>query len=53
MDVQEQHADVVKQLKELADKYRRDLGDDLTHVEGTGRRPAGVCNECKTNIRNP
>jgi arylsulfatase A-like enzyme len=53
MDVQEQHPDVVKQLEELADKYRQDLGDDLTHIEGTGRRPAGVCIQCKTNIRKP
>ncbi|MEO8961217.1 MAG: sulfatase [Ginsengibacter sp.] len=53
MDVQEQHPDVMKQLEALADKYRNDLGDDLTNVEGTGRRPAGVCIECKTNIRKP
>lgn len=53
MDVQEQHPDVVKQLETLADKYRNDIGDDLTHVEGTGRRPAGVCVPCKTNIRKP
>jgi arylsulfatase len=53
MDVQQQHPDVVKQLETLADKYRNDIGDDLTHVEGTGRRPAGVCIQCKTNIRKP
>lgn len=53
IDVQEQHPDVVKQLEVLADKYRQDMGDDLTHVEGTGRRPAGVCDACKTNIRKP
>ncbi|MEO9003123.1 MAG: sulfatase [Ginsengibacter sp.] len=53
LDVQEQHADVMKQLEALADKYRNDLGDDLTNVAGTGRRPAGVCTECITNIRKP
>jgi arylsulfatase len=53
MDVQEQHPDVMKQLEALADRYRQDLGDDLTHIEVTGRRPAGVCEACKTNIRRP
>ena len=53
MDVQEQHPDVMKQLETLADTYRQELGDDLTNVEGTGRRPAGVCTQCKTNIRKP
>ncbi|HEU4607366.1 MAG TPA: arylsulfatase, partial [Chitinophagaceae bacterium] len=53
MDVQQLHPDVVKQMEALADKYREDMGDDLTHVEGTGRRPAGVCDACKTNIRKP
>jgi len=53
MDVQEQHPDVMKQLEGLANKYRNDLGDDLTNVAGTGRRPSGVCTQCKTNTRKP
>lgn len=50
-DVKEQHPDIVEQLNALADKYRRDLGDNLTKMEGTGRRPAGVCTACKDNFR--
>lgn len=53
MDLQEQHPKVVKQLEELANKYREDLGDDLTKKEGKGRRPAGNCTECKENVRVP
>lgn len=53
MDVLEQHSDVVKQLEALADRYRQDMSDDLTKVEGTGQRPAGVCTSCKTNFRKP
>lgn len=37
------HPDVVERLQKLADKAREDLGDDLTKVEGSGRRkPAQV-----------
>ncbi|GAA0534109.1 sulfatase family protein [Chitinophaga japonensis] len=40
LDVQAQFPEVVKELRALAEKYRQDLGDALTHREGTGRRPA-------------
>jgi arylsulfatase len=53
MDVQQQHPDVVKRMRVLADQYRQKLGDDLTHVEGTERRPAAVCKACKDNYRKP
>lgn len=35
------HQAVVAELQELAAEYRRDLGDALTLVKGTGLRPAG------------
>ncbi|MHC4828692.1 MAG: hypothetical protein ACYTEY_19255 [Planctomycetota bacterium] len=40
-DVAGDHPEVVARLTALADAMRRDLGDDLTGVEGTGRRPPG------------
>jgi arylsulfatase A-like enzyme len=40
-DVAGEHPDVVARLTALADTMRRDLGDDLTGVEGTGQRPPG------------
>lgn len=40
IDVQAQHPDIVKELELLADKYRSDLGDDLTGVPCSGCRPA-------------
>ena len=40
IDVKDKHPDVVQRLQALADNYRRDLGDDLTGVKGSGRRPA-------------
>ena len=39
--VADAHPDVVKQLVALADEVRRDLGDALTGVKGTGLRPVG------------
>lgn len=42
LDVQEKFPEVVKELTALADQYRRELGDDLTHHAGTARRPAAV-----------
>jgi arylsulfatase len=53
MDVQSQHPDVVRKLDSLADIYRHDLGDNLTHTKGTGTRPAAVCVPCETNFRKP
>ena len=35
------HADVVARLHELLDRARRDLGDTVEGVEGSGRRPVG------------
>ena len=37
----DEHPDVVKRLTALADEFRRDLGDSLTGVKGTGLRAAG------------
>ena len=38
-DVAQQHPDVVKQLTEMAEAARADLGDSLTAKRGTGIRP--------------
>ena len=40
-DVAAAHPDVVKRLTALAAEVRRDLGDPLTGVKGTGLRPPG------------
>lgn len=40
LDVKEHFPEVVKELQALADKYRQELGDDLTNMPGTARRPA-------------
>jgi arylsulfatase A-like enzyme len=40
-DVAAGHADVVARLQRLAQAAREDLGDTLTGIEGTGRRPPG------------
>jgi arylsulfatase len=40
-DVAGEHPDVVKHLTDLADEVRRDLGDTLTGVKGTGLRSVG------------
>lgn len=42
IDVQTQYPEIVKALQVLADKYRRDLGDDLTGVPCSGCRPAAT-----------
>jgi arylsulfatase A-like enzyme len=41
-DVKDQYPEVVKQLNEIAEKYRHELGDGLTHTVGTEVRPAAV-----------
>ena len=41
MNVAEKHPDVVRRLRELADKARDDLGDSATKQEGKGVRLAG------------
>ena len=39
-NVADMHSEVVKRLKELADKAREDLGDSALHLDGSGvRRP--------------
>jgi len=38
VDVKAAHPDVVDSLLAIADRYRRDLGDDLTGVKGAGVR---------------
>lgn len=40
-DVQELYPEKVRELQELAEQYRQDMGDDITGTEGTGRRPIG------------
>jgi arylsulfatase A-like enzyme len=40
-NVAEYYPDVVKELMQLADKARQDLGDDITKSTGTYRRKAG------------
>ncbi|MEO6916191.1 MAG: sulfatase [Chitinophagaceae bacterium] len=39
-DVKDQYPEMVKQLNEVADKYRHEIGDGLTHTIGTEVRPA-------------
>jgi arylsulfatase A-like enzyme len=41
-DVQQLHPEKVKELQDLAEATRRDLGDDLTNAPGTNRRPVGT-----------
>jgi arylsulfatase A-like enzyme len=41
-DVAAEHPEIVKELQEVAEQARRDLGDKLTDVEGSGRRPFGI-----------
>jgi arylsulfatase len=39
LDVKDQHRDVVEQLSKIADRYREELGDDLTNRKGSAVRP--------------
>ena len=41
-DVFQQHPEIVKRLKQLADTARQDLGDKLTNIQGSGNRSAGI-----------
>ena len=41
LDVADQHPEIVKKIKSLADKMRKELGDKLYGIEGSGNRPAG------------
>ena len=40
LDVKEYHPEIVQQLMAIADKYRKELGDDLTKQTGSEVRPA-------------
>ena len=40
-DVLAQHPDIVRRMLALVEQARADLGDDLTHRKGSGRRPPG------------
>lgn len=42
LDVKEQHPDIVEQLHAIANRYRKELGDDLQQIKGEERRPAGA-----------
>jgi len=38
--LKEKYPEIVKQLNEIADRYRKEIGDDLTNHIGTEVRPA-------------
>ena len=40
-DVADAHPEIVKQLQADGQRFREDLGDELTKTKGTGLRPAG------------
>ncbi|MBE7177312.1 MAG: sulfatase [Mucilaginibacter polytrichastri] len=40
IDVKDLHPDVMAELNAIADRYREELGDDLTGRTGSGNRPA-------------
>jgi arylsulfatase len=44
LDVKEKYPDIVMQLSAIADKYRKELGDDLTKQTGSEVRPAAKVN---------
>ncbi|MFN9283450.1 MAG: hypothetical protein ACK5YX_07120, partial [Planctomyces sp.] len=44
-NVAREHPEIVARLTGLADRMRRDLGDSLTGIQGTGVRPAGLAAE--------
>lgn len=44
LDVKANHPDIVAQLTGIADRYRKELGDELTRQKGTGNRPAAKVN---------
>ena len=52
LDVKDQHPDIVQQLMTLADKYRNELGDDLTKQKGSEVRPAAHVQLAKTEKKN-
>lgn len=44
-DVAKQHPEIVERLTAMADTARKDLGDKLTGVKGSGNRPIGKLSE--------
>ncbi|WP_025761384.1 sulfatase family protein [Dyadobacter tibetensis] len=40
-DVQESHPEIMAELQKLAEKARKDLGDELTGIDGTNNRKSG------------
>ena len=44
-NVADQHPEVVKKIKQLADEMRKKLGDNLYHIKGTENRPVGRVDE--------
>jgi hypothetical protein len=40
LDVKERYPEIVKQLSAIADRYREEIGDDLTNRAGSEIRPA-------------
>jgi len=40
LDIKDKYPEIVQQLMLLADKYRKELGDDLTKQTGSEVRPA-------------
>jgi arylsulfatase len=45
LDVQNANAGVLKEMLDLADKYRKTLGDDITHTPCTECREAAKVNK--------
>jgi arylsulfatase len=45
IDVQSQHPDIVKQLEDIAEKYRKQLGDDLTNTPCSECRPSAMISQ--------
>lgn len=45
VNVINQHPDVVERLSKVANEYRKELGDDLTNIEGNNRREVGLRDE--------
>ncbi|SMO43551.1 sulfatase family protein [Solitalea koreensis] len=45
LDVKDKYPEIVKQLSVIADRYRNEIGDDLTKIKGTEIRPAAKVTE--------
>lgn len=51
-DVQQLYPEKVKELQELAEAARRDLGDDITNAPGANRRPVGTVAGISKSVRD-